>query len=147
MLSRALVIYLPYIFPYIFEYWLIPNNCTLISSMVRQLIHNDRVVGNVFQSWQCHYCQSCQLKEDLCLHFVLSCHAGYGISVLEHNVIHQWHKKMFWSRGAENWLFSSYGGLWPPKSRRSRGMLLQEILDFHIFLEWFWCILSTLVDK
>ena len=29
----------------------------------------------------------------------------------------------------------------------SRGMLPQEILDFHIFLEQLWCILSTLFDK
>ena len=27
-------------------------NCTLISSMVRRLIHNSSVVGKVFQSWQ-----------------------------------------------------------------------------------------------
>ena len=29
----------------------------------------------------------------------------------------------------------------------SGGMLLQEILHSHIFLERFWCILSILVDK
>ena len=59
---NRIVIYLPYTFPYVFEYWLIPNctriiawgmvhNCTRISSMARWLIHNDRVVGKVFQSW------------------------------------------------------------------------------------------------
>ena len=58
-----IIIHLPYTFPYIFKSWLIPNctriiawgvvhNCTLNSSMECQLIHNDRVVGKVFQSWR-----------------------------------------------------------------------------------------------
>ena len=58
----------------------------------------------------------------------------------------QWHKKMFWSRGLR--INNSVPSL--PKfrgSRRSGGMLPQEILHFHIFLERFWCILSISVDK
>ena len=70
------VIYLPYTFPYIFEYWLIPNctriiawdvvhNCTLFLSMARRLIHNGRFVGKVFQSWQCPLLSVLPIKRKL----------------------------------------------------------------------------------
>ena len=53
----------------------------------------------------------------------------------------QWCKKMFrsvWGGGGWEWPATNLG--------RSGGMLLQEILDFHI-LEQFWCILSTCYEK
>ena len=66
IIFNRIVIYLPYTFPFIIlllKYWLIPNCtwiiawgvvhiCTLISSIACRLIHNDRVVGKVYQSWQ-----------------------------------------------------------------------------------------------
>ena len=50
--------------------WGMVHNRTLISSMARRLIHNDRVVGSLDNV---HYCLSCQLKGDLRLYFVHSC--------------------------------------------------------------------------
>ena len=83
MYINRIVIYLPYSFPYnyiqvlinctrIITWGVVHNKiCTRTSSMVRRLIHNDRVIGKILD--KIYYCPSCQLKEDLYLHFVLSC--------------------------------------------------------------------------